>query len=563
MADRKKTGELLVESGIITQQQLTDVLDEQKRTGNKVGQICVERGLVSPAVLGKVLQDQLDIPYVHVEESAVDPAALSLLSEEFIKVNHVLPWRLDGERLSVLAIPPLNPQALEEASLRTGKRVAVSMTTELEFLQLLNGLFGLKQRSKQMGQQSAAAIATRRSQTVPVIPVVPGAEAPAIQFANSIISDAINASASDIHIDPQPGFYRVRYRIDGILHDITTMIQEQADGVISRIKVTAGMDIAERRRPQDGHFSVRYQSLVFDFRIASVGSTFGEKLTIRILDKKNVTYSLDRLGMLAAQDSAYRRIIAKPYGIILVSGPTGSGKTTTLYATLNQLSSREHSIVTIEDPVEYDLEGAVQIQVNPQAGLTFESGLKSILRLDPNIIMVGEIRDLPTARIAIEAALTGHLVLASIHTNEASSVPIRLMELGVEPYLVASSLAGIVAQRLVRIICAGCKTAYEPTESDRVLYAAAGLPDPGARLYRGTGCVSCGGSGYMGRSGIFEVLDVTRSLRQLIEQRPSAERIRDDARKAGMMDLKTAGLIRAAEGVTTLDEVRRLVASGD
>jgi type IV pilus assembly protein PilB len=563
MAEPKKTGELLIESGIITKAQLDDALEEQKRTGNKLGQILVERGFVSPAVLGKVLQDQLDIPYVHVDERDVDPAALHLLSEEFIKVNHVLPYKLDGERLSVLTIAPLNPQALEDASLRSGKRISVAITTELELLQLLNGLFGLKQRSKQMEQQSAAAIATRRNQSVPIIPVVPGAEAPAIEFANSIISDAINASASDIHIDPQPGFYRVRYRIDGILHDITTMIQEQADSVVSRIKVTAGMDIAERRRPQDGHFSVRYQALVFDFRIASVGSTFGEKLTIRILDKKNVNYTLDRLGMLTAQDATYRRIIAKPYGIILVSGPTGSGKTTTLYATLNQLSSREHSIVTIEDPVEYDLEGAVQIQVNPQAGLTFESGLKSILRLDPNIIMVGEIRDLPTARIAVEAALTGHLVLASIHANEAASVPIRLMELGIEPYLVASSLAGVVAQRLVRMICAGCKTPYAPTDIERALFVDAGLPDPGNQLYRGTGCASCGDSGYMGRSGIFEVLDVTRSLRELIEQRPSAERIRDQARQEGMMDMKTAGLIRAAEGVTTLDEVRRLVPAGD
>lgn len=563
MAGTKKTGELLVESGIITQQQLADALDEQERTGNKLGQILVERGFISPTVLGKVLQNQLDIPYVHINESDVDPAAVSLLSEEFIKVNHILPYKLDAERLNVLTIPPLNPQTLEEASLHSGKRISVAITTELELLQLLNGLFGLKQRSKQMEQQSAAAIATRQHQAVPVIPLVPGAEAPAIEFANSIISDAINASASDIHIDPQPGFYRVRYRIDGILHDITTMVQEQADGVISRIKVTAGMDIAERRRPQDGHFSVRYQALVFDFRIASIGSTFGEKLTIRILDKKNVNYSLDRLGMLSAQDSAYRSIIAKPYGIILVSGPTGSGKTTTLYATLNQLSSREHSIVTIEDPVEYDLEGAVQIQVNPQAGLTFESGLKSILRLDPNIIMVGEIRDLPTARIAVEAALTGHLVLASIHTNEAASVPVRLMELGIEPYLVASSLAGIVAQRLVRVICAGCKTPYTPTDAERTLFADAGLPDPGVQLYRGTGCASCGGSGYMGRSGIFEVLDVTRSLRQLIEQQPSAERIRDEAGRAGMIDMKTAGLIRAAEGMTTLNEVRRLVPAGD
>jgi type IV pilus assembly protein PilB len=414
-----------------------------------------------------------------------------------------------------------------------------------------------------MERRTASDIATRRARTISVIPLVPGVEAPAIQFANSIISDAINASASDIHIDAQPGCYHVRYRIDGFLHNIATIEQGLADGVISRIKVTAGMDIAERRRPQDGHFSVQYQDLVFDFRIASVGSTFGEKLTIRILDKKNLKYTLDRLGMLPGQDSDYRRIIAKPYGMILVSGPTGSGKTTTLYATLNQLNSPEHSIVTIEDPVEYDLESAVQIQVNPQAGLTFESGLRSILRLDPNIIMVGEIRDLPTARIAVEAAMTGHLVLASIHIDEASSVPIRLIELGIEPYLVASSLAGVVAQRLVRVICAGCKTTYAPTDADRALFADVGLPDLGTRLYRGAGCASCGNSGYMGRSGIFEVLDVTRPLRQLIEQRPAAERIRDNARSAGMMDMKTAGLMRAAEGVTTLDEVRRLVPARD
>jgi type IV pilus assembly protein PilB len=563
MANAKRTGELLIESGIITKAQLDDALEEQKKTGNKLGQILVERGFISSAVLGRVLQDQLDVPYVHIDERDVDPTALVLLTEEFIKVNHILPYKLDGERLSVLTVPPLNPQTLEEASLHSGKRLSISITTELELLKLLNGLFGLKQRSKQKEQQSAAAIATRRNQTIPVIPLVSGAEAPAVEFANNIISDAINVSASDIHIDPQPGFYRIRYRIDGILHDITTMVQEQADSVVSRIKVTAGMDIAERRRPQDGHFSVRYQAMVFDFRIASVGSTFGEKLTIRILNKKNVNYTLDRLGMLPIQETAYRRIIAKPYGIILVSGPTGSGKTTTLYATLNQLSSRDHSIVTIEDPVEYDLEGAVQIQVNPQAGLTFESGLKSILRLDPNIIMVGEIRDLPTARIAIEAALTGHLVLASIHTNEASSVPIRLMELGVEPYLVASSLAGIVAQRLVRMICAECKTAYAPSDADRSLYENAGLLDPVRQLYRGDGCASCSGSGYIGRSGIFEVLDVTRPIRQLIEQRPSAERIRDQARQEGMMDMKTAGLICASEGMTTLDEVRRLVPAGD
>jgi type IV pilus assembly protein PilB len=253
----------------------------------------------------------------------VDPAALNLLSEEFIKVSRVLPWRLNGERLSVLVVPPLNPQALEEVSLRTGKRVTVSVTTELEFLQLLNGLFGLKQRSKQMEQQSAAAIATRRSQTVPVIPLVPGAEAPAIQFANNIISDAINASASDIHIDPQPGFYSVRYRIDGILHDIITVSQERADSVISRIKITAGMDIAERRRPQDGHFSVRYQDLVFDFRLASVGSTFGEKLTIRILDKKNVNYALNRLGMLAAQDGT---AVSSPSRMASSSSPAPPGR---------------------------------------------------------------------------------------------------------------------------------------------------------------------------------------------------------------------------------------------
>jgi len=320
------------------------------------------------------------------------------------------------------------------------------------------------------------------------------------------------------------------------------------------------MDIAERRRPQDGHFSAQYRNEFYDFRVSSIGASYGEKLTIRILSKQKMLMPMERLGMLPEQFETFKKLIKMPYGIILVTGPTGSGKTTTLYSALSTLNTGRETIITLEDPVEYNLPGISQIQINEEAGITFASGLRSILRLDPNIIMVGEIRDLDTAKTAVEASLTGHLVLASIHTNDTASTPVRLMNLGLEPYLIASSLIGVVAQRLVRVICPNCKEKYSPSEEELAIVESVLHTENIESLYRGKGCPLCNFTGYKGRSGIFEILTVDRTLRRLIQQSASYDEIKDYAVRNGMITMREAGFRKVLSGVTTINEVERVVA---
>ncbi len=552
-----RVGDLLLQKGLITKEQLMQALEEQKKTHERLGQILIQKGLISPQELSNILSNQYNIPSINIENYALDPDIVSLLPEQFIRTNYIIPLKRTNNTLEVACVPPVNPEVLENARLITGLRIKPYLITENEFEQALNKIYNLKARAEQV--ISALGGNETRESVIPIIPETAGEDRSIVGLVNSILSDAISQNASDVHLDPSQFSTRVRYRIDGVMYNSINIPKEISDSVISRIKVSAGMDIAERRRPQDGHFSAQYRNEFYDFRVSSIGAKYGEKLTIRILSRQKMLMPMERLGMLEDQYEVFSRLIKRPYGIILVTGPTGSGKTTTLYSALSTINTGTETIITLEDPVEYDIPGITQIQINEEAGITFAVGLRSILRLDPNIIMVGEIRDLDTARTAVQASLTGHLVFASIHTNDAASTPIRLLNLGLEPYLIASSLIGVVAQRLVRVICPNCKESYIPNESEKETIKTE-LNFEVDKLYRGRGCALCNFTGFRGRTGIFEILEIDKMLRKLIQQSASYDEIKEYAERSGMTTMRKAGLQKAISGITTLREVERVVA---
>ncbi len=558
MQKEERIGDILINKGLITEEQLKDALEEQKKTHEKLGQILIQKGIISPSVLAEALSSQTNIPSINIENYAIDPEVISVLPERFIRTNFIIPLRKINDTLEVACVPPINPEALEEARLISGFRIKPFLITEAEFEQTLNRIYNLKTRAEQV----ISALGRKETQrnVIPIIPDTVSGDKSIIGLVNSILSDAIMQNASDVHLDPTQFNLRVRYRIDGIMYNSITIPNDIAESVISRIKVTSGMDIAERRRPQDGHFSAQYRNEFYDFRVSSIGTNYGEKLTIRILSKQKMLMPLERLGILPEQFETFKKLITMPYGIILVTGPTGSGKTTTLYSAISTINTGRETIITLEDPVEYNLPGITQIQINEEAGITFASGLRSILRLDPNIIMVGEIRDLDTARTAVEASLTGHLVLASIHTNDAASTPIRLLNLGLEPYLVASSLIGVIAQRLVRVNCPNCKYEYTPNkeELDKIREEIE-IKEP-VKLKKSKGCPLCNFTGYKGRTGIFEILEVNKIIRNLIQQSSSYDEIKEYAVRNGMITLRKAGMMKVVSGITTLQEVERVVA---
>ena len=558
MQKEERVGDILLKKGLISEEQLKSALEEQKKTHEKLGQVLIQKGAISPSVLTEALSAQTNIPSVNIENYAIDPNVIALLPEHFIRTNFIIPLRKIDNLFEIACVPPINPEALEEARLITGLKIKPFLITEAEFEQTLNKIYNLKSRAEQV--ISALGRNETAQNVIPIIPETATGDKSIIGLVNSILSDAIMQNASDVHLDPTQFNLSVRYRIDGIIYNSIAIPKEIAESAISRIKVTSGMDIAERRRPQDGHFSAQYRNEFYDFRVSSIGTSYGEKLTIRILSKQKMLMPLERLGILPEQFETFKRLITMPYGIILVTGPTGSGKTTTLYSALSTINTGRETIITLEDPVEYNLTGISQIQINEEAGITFASGLRSILRLDPNIIMVGEIRDLDTARTAVEASLTGHLVLASIHTNDAASTPIRLLNLGLEPYLVASSLIGVIAQRLVRINCQNCKYEYTPTEKQIETIREEIEVSDSIKLKRGKGCALCNFTGYKGRAGIFEILEVNRFIRNFIQQSASYDEIKEYAIKNGMITMRKAGMIKVANGVTTLEEVERVVA---
>jgi len=551
-------GEMLVQRGLATQEQVDHALAEQRRRDNarRLGEILVENRVLSEAALLEVLSEQLGCPLIDLNANPPDPSAIQIVPSEFALRHYVLPIRQEDHTLTVAMADPLDIQSIDDLRLLTGYSVVPMLASPTDIRRAAEQLY-MQQMLE--GVQAVEQAATEE-ESIDVADLQKMArEELVIQMVNLIINQAIQDRASDIHIEPFEKELRVRYRVDGVLHEVNAPPKRLHPAIISRIKILSDMDIAERRLPQDGRMRIRSAGRQIDLRVSTVPTLYGESAVLRILDKQTAMLGLQELGMFGDTFGRFRNLINEPHGIILVTGPTGSGKTTTLYAALNEIYTPEKKIITIEDPVEYQLPGINQIQVHPQINLTFANGLRHIVRQDPDIIMVGEIRDTETVEIAIHAALTGHLVFSTLHTNDAAGAISRLLDMGAEPYLVASSLIGSIAQRLVRLICPRCK---QPTTASPLELHQIGITEEmlnGGHLYAGAGCPECRGVGFRGRSGLFEMLTVDDNIRQMIVNRAPSTEIRQYAQRSqGMRTLLQDGRRRVLAGETTVKEVLRV-----
>ncbi|MEW6203092.1 MAG: GspE/PulE family protein [bacterium] len=563
---RSKIGDLLLNNKLITQDQLDTALREAGGKGEQaLARAIINLGFVPPEKLLQALSDHLGIPAIDLKEAHIDPQVPHMLSEEFLRQNNVIPIDITDDAIHVAFFPPVDPAVFDEVELVTGYRVKPLIASERDIYYTLNLYFSTKHRTHQtivdMHVEEQAPLIGEG----PVLDeVVEAAKAPpVVRLVMDIIDGAIHERASDIHLEPQEGEMRVRYRIDGILHDVMHIPPQIEPPVISRIKILANLDITERRIPQDGHITIKKGGKDYDIRVSTFPTVNGEKIVLRLLSKETMLMELEELGLNAHDLNILKTLTAKPYGMILVTGPTGSGKTTTLYSILSRLNSREENIVTIEDPVEYKLPGINQSQINPNIGVNFATGLRSMLRQDPNIIMVGEIRDPETAAIAVQAALTGHLVFTTLHTNDAPSAVTRLLDMEVKPFLISASVIGVIAQRLVRVVCQTCKESYHADVGELGRdFGFATTKSGKVSLWRGRGCKYCGNTGYHGRTGIFEVMPITEEIRHLIIRGETANVIRRVAIQQGMSTLRHSALRKIVDGQTSLDEVRRAVFLG-
>ena len=550
-------GEILVADGLVSQADLDRALEEHRRAGKSLGRVLIEMGLLTEVGLVASLAKHVGLDFVDLSETPPDPSAVSILPVAVAKRYTVIPVRFDDEgRLVVAMSDPSNVLALDDVRATTGRDVAAVVATRADISEAIERYARSGEGVEDLGdiggeEEDAASLAQLRE-------VVD--DAPIVRFVNALIAEAVRDRASDIHIEPQEHQVRVRYRVDGVLHEVTTQSRRSHAAVTSRLKIMADLDIAERRVPQDGRISVKTDGKAIDLRVSTLPTVYGEKIVMRILDKSSVLLELGDLGFLDHNYTRYEYSFRKPYGMILVTGPTGSGKSTTLYATLNIINKPEVNIVTVEDPVEYRLPGVNQVQVHPKAGLTFPAALRSILRQDPDIVLIGEMRDHETAHIGMEAALTGHLVLSTLHTNDAPSAVTRLTEMGIDPFLVASAADCVLAQRLARRLCSKCKEPYEPEGRE---LRAAGLPwqegDAAPTLYRAVGCRHCAKTGYRGRLAVHEVMQVTEEIERMIVEKASTEEIAKMAESQGMRSLRADGLAKVLMGSTTLEEIGRVI----
>ena len=554
----RKLGEILSARGAVTQADLDKALAEQRQTKGFLGQILLKRGVIKKRDLAEALQDQLGLAFIELSEQTVLPEIASLLPENLVRLYRVLPFDMDGDCISVAMADPLNLTAIEAMRLSTGLQVKPFFAPEEDVLLATNQVFdGRMAAYKAIEDTSGMQHDESDGMTVRDLERMVE-DAPVVRLVDSIIQGAITGAASDIHVEPGERDVRVRYRIDGVLYEMMEIPKRLQSAVISRIKIMAGMNIAERRLPQDGRISVGSNAHTYDLRVSTLLTVFGEKVVMRILDKSSVLLQMEDLGFLPEQQSIIEHLINKPYGMLLSTGPTGSGKTTTLYTAVNRINRGDNNIVTVEDPVEYQLAGINQSQVNLAANITFARGLRAILRQDPDVIMVGEIRDRETAEIAVQAALTGHLVFSSLHTNDAASALPRLLDMGVEPFLIASSVIGVIGQRLVRTVCRNCKVSYEP---DVRLLEELGVPKeqrPGARFVKGAGCPVCSNRGYRGRTGVFELLRMSDAIKRMVLDKQSTLEIRDQAVREGMILMQECGLRKVLDGTTSPEEVMRV-----
>ncbi|MEX0984251.1 MAG: ATPase, T2SS/T4P/T4SS family [Actinomycetota bacterium] len=551
----KQLGQILIELGYITPEQLDVALDEHRKTPKSLGRVLIDLGMIKEADLVRALAEQVGLEFVDLTEFPVDATVTVLLPEALARRYRALPVGERDGKLLVAMSDPANVYALDDIRTITGRDVQPVVATANDVERAIQKYAGMDSQVEAMA--SIAAEATEDDADLEAALE----DAPIVKLVNAIMTQAVADRASDVHLEPQEKNVRIRFRVDGVLHEPMPPAPKNIQGgLISRLKVMADLNIAEKRVPQDGRISMKVGGKALDLRVASLPTVHGEKIVIRVLDKTNALLRLEDLGFLEDSYERFARSFKKPYGAILVTGPTGSGKSTTMYSTLNILNEEDKNIITVEDPVEYRLGGVNQVQVNPKAGLTFATALRSILRADPDIVLIGEIRDKETATIAIEAALTGHLVLSSLHTNDAPSAISRLVEMDVETFLVASAIDAVVAQRLARKLCERCKVAYEPQQPE---LAAAGYPESVwgevKELFRHQGCPACSNTGFRGRIGLYEVMPMTEEIERLTVERSSSDAIKAVAVAQGMITLRDDGLQKTLMGITSLDEVARVV----
>lgn len=545
--------EMLVKEELLTAEQLQKAFDVQKIKGGMLSDVLLDEGLVTPENLAIINSIQLNVPLIDLKRHAIQPQALKLVPEDMARERMLIPLDVVGESLLVAMANPGDAGAIEDIRTQARMNVEVSLALAEDIQQAIDLNYrSMGELEKQVEEFDPPAKEANEALSELV------ARTPVARSLDLLLTQAVRDRASDIHIEPQENRLRVRFRIDGVLHEVFSLPLHAHSALVSRIKILADLNIGERRRPQDGQFSIKIREKNVDIRAATMETTHGERVTLRILDKASSLFTLSDLGMLPDALSRFQTMLASPYGMILVSGPTGSGKTTTLYASVSQLDRNERNIMTIEDPIEYGFNDISQTQVNVKAGITFDSGLRAILRHDPDIVLVGEIRDQDTADTAVQAALTGHLVMSSIHANDTVGALFRLMDLGVMPYLVASTLVSIVAQRMVRRVCTHCAVRRPLQESEQRAYIEEMKEEP-TNMLTGTGCNLCVNTGYRGRTGIFEVLAVSKEIRGLLLDGASAAEMRTQALKEGMVTMKHGGMMKAQQGITSVSEVMRSV----
>ena len=561
--ERKYFGELCLEQGLINQEQLARALELQKERGGRLGEILEQMNLLSPAQRYQILSQQLGLPFKEkISEQELEPELCQDIPISFVKQYELLPLRRENGRVVVASADPLNFYPLEDLARLLESELELVVSPAEEILSAINRVYDRLGRSAEgviddlrEEEDNLSLLAQEIEEPQDLLEA--SDEAPIIRFVNSLLYQAIKERASDIHIEPFERDVVVRFRIDGVLYEILRAPKRLQSSIISRIKIMGGLNIAEKRLPQDGRIRIKIAGRDIDIRLSTLPTAFGERVVMRLLDRSQVLLQLEDLGFSQENLRIMNELIQHTHGIILVTGPTGSGKTTTLYGALQKINTPDKNIITIEDPIEYQIPGIGQIQVNPKINLTFANGLRSIVRQDPDVILVGEIRDAETAEIAIQASLTGHLVFSTLHTNDAPSAITRLVEMGIEPFLISSSVLAILAQRLVRVLCKDCREPDEPDlEILRALEGEKWLEQ--GKFYRAVGCEKCLNTGYIGRTGIFELLLVDDEIRQMINRRADSNEIKQVARKKGMLTLREDALRKASLGITSLAEVMRV-----
>ncbi len=553
----RKLGDILINDKGIPEEIIRDALQEQQVNPVRLGEILQERGEMTDTLLAEALASQSGIEFI--ADPNITTTALELLTVipiGYAKEHLAVPIDIQGQTIRLAVADPSNNRVLNDLSVMTGCRIIPVIASRDRIMRAINQGYEALSGGGMMEDISQGDIADDK---LPVDDLLDTSdEAPVIRFVNGLLTQAYRQRASDIHIEPFESEAVIRTRIDGILYEAQRPPYRALANIVSRVKIMANLDIAEKRLPQDGRFSVRIAGKEVDIRVSTLPTAFGERVVLRLLDKSSGVLGLEQIGIDAQMLPQIEKMIYKNHGIFLVTGPTGSGKTTTLYSALSAINSREQNIITVEDPIEYQLVGVGQVQVNPKINLTFAQGLRSILRQDPDVIMVGEIRDSETAKIAVQAALTGHLVFSTLHTNDSAGALARLVEMGVEPFLAASALLGVLAQRLVRTICPHCRVSYHPDEKI-LTQIFEGQPIPaGAIFYRGRGCSHCMQVGYLGRTGLYEMLEVSDAIRGLVTTNADAATIRKQAQKEGMRSLRLSGLDKVLAGQTTIEEVLRV-----